>query len=324
MGVREGTTSVVPCLLGSFISGETKMKNYVLIFCLFATALTVACNKPPSPTPTAIPSQSAPGAKRYHLTGRVVSTDKRGNSVMIDGDAIPDFMEAMTMPYTVKDLSLLDKLTPGDKITADVVVQGDDSWIENVVVTGHTNAPPKPLAELHLPAAGDPVPDFKLVNQDNRPISLSQYRGRTLLVTFIYTQCPFPDFCPRLSHQFAEINRQLQSNPALYAKTHLLSISFDPAHDTPKALRAYAFSVAGIKSASLFQHWEFAVPKAADLPAIATFFGLAYVPEGAVINHSLSTAVVGPDGRIFKWYQDTDWNAADLVKDAAAAQNHAS
>ena len=300
------------------------MKNRALIFCLFVTVLAVSCNKPSSQTTTATPPQpAAPTAKRYHLTGRVVSTDKRGNSVLIDGDAIPDFMDAMTMPYTVKDLTLLDKLTRGDKITADVVVQGDDSWIENVVVTGHTTAPPKPITELHIPAAGDAVPDFKLINQDNHRISLSQYRGRTLLVTFIYTQCPFPDFCPRLSHQFAEINRQLETNPALYANTRLLSISFDPEHDTPKALRAYAFSVAGTKSAALFQHWEFAVPKAADLSAIATFFGLAYEKEGVVINHSVSTAVVGPDGRIFKWYSDTDWQPADLIKDAAAAEHMA-
>ena len=112
----------------------------------------------------------------------------------------------------------------------------------------------------------------------------------------------------------------MQSDPALYAKTHLLSISFDPENDTPKALRAYAFSVSGSKSASLFQHWDFAVPKAADLPAIASFFGLAIEKEGAVLNHSLSTAVVGPDGHIFKWYSDADWQPSDLIKDAAAAQ----
>jgi len=300
------------------------MKNRALILCLFITLLTLACNKPPSQTTTATPPPTAPAAKRYHLTGRVVSTDKRGSSVMIDGDEIPGFMAAMTMPYTVKDLTLLDKLAPGDKITADVVVQGDDSWIENVVVTGHTPAPPKPITELHIPAAGDAVPDFKLVNQDNRQISLRQYRGRTLLLTFIYTQCPFPDFCPRLSRQFAEINRQLESNPALYANTHLLSISFGPEHDTPKALRAYAFTVSGSKSAALFQHWEFAVPSPADLPAIATFFGLVYEKEGVVINHSLSTAVISSDGRIFKWYQDTDWQPADVIKAAADARYPAS
>ena len=279
----------------------------------------VACNK--AAPPAASPSAAAqPGVKRYHLTGRVVSTDKRGSSVLIDGDAIPNFMDAMTMGYTVKDLTLLDKLSPGDEITADVVVQGDNSWIENVVVTGHT-APPKPITQMHIPSVGDAVPDFKLVNEDNRSISLRRYRGRTLLLTFIYTRCPFPDFCPRLSRQFAEINRQLQTNPALYAKTRLVSVSFDPEHDTPKALRAYAFSLSGSKSPSLFQHWEFAVPRTADLPAIATFFALSYEKEGAVINHSTSTAVISPDGRIFKWYHDTDWRPTALIQDAADAQH---
>src|SRR5271165_6724242 len=124
------------------------MKYCLILICLISS---MACNKPAPPA--ASPTAAQPGVKRYHLTGRVVSTDKRGSSVMIDGEAIPDFMDAMTTPYTVKDLTLLDKLTPGDKITADVVVQGDDSWIENVVVIGHT-APPKPTTQLHIPAAG--------------------------------------------------------------------------------------------------------------------------------------------------------------------------
>ena len=197
-------------------------------------------------------------------------------------------------------------------------MQGDDSWIENVVVTGHST-PPKPTAQLHIPSAGDAVPDFKFVNQDNRPISLQRYRGQALLLTFIYTRCPFPDFCPRLSRQFAEINRQLASDPALQSKTHLLSISFDPEHDTPKVLRAYAFSCSGNPSPSLFQHWEFAAPHSADLAAIANFFGLDYDQDGAAITHSLSTAVIGPDGRIFKWYHDSAWQPSDLIKDAADA-----
>ena len=137
------------------------MKYFLILICLVSS---VACNQNSQPTVT-VPPQVKPAAKRYHLTGRVVSTDKRGSSVLIDGDAIPGFMSAMTMPYTVKDLSILDKLTPGDKIAADVVVQGDDSWIENVVVTGHTT-PPKPTTQLHIPVAATPY-----------PISLSSTRG---------------------------------------------------------------------------------------------------------------------------------------------------
>src|ERR1039457_6644637 len=116
-----------------------------LIFPLFLTGVMASCYKPAPQTPN-----SAQSVKRYHLSGRVVSTDKRANSVMIDGDDIPGFMAAMTMPYPVKDSSLMDKLKPGDQITADVVVRGDDSWLENAIVTGHST-PPKTTAQLHIP-----------------------------------------------------------------------------------------------------------------------------------------------------------------------------
>src|ERR1035441_10024878 len=92
--------------------------------------------------------------------------------------------------------------------------------------------------------------DFKLINQNGKRISLHQYRGQTLLLTLIYTRCPFPDFCPRVSHEFAAIDGQVRADPARYGRTHLLSISFDPAHDTPKVLRAYGFSCAGSKDSA--------------------------------------------------------------------------
>ena len=277
---------------------------------LLLLLLAMSCSKPAPQSPAHL--------QRYHLTGRIVSTDKRANSIMIDGDDIPGYMAAMAMPYPVKDPHLLDILKSGDQITADVLVQGDDSWIENVVVTGHS-APPQPAAPVHVPAAGDAVPNFKFINQDDHSISLRQYRGQALLLTFIYTRCPFPDFCPRVSHQFAEINRQIQADPTLSHKIHLLSITLDPAYDTPKILRAYGLSISGSKSSALFQSWEFAAPRLADLPSLANFFGLDYQKEGASITHSLSTAVIAPDGHIAKWYHDNDWKPSDLIKDAAAA-----
>ncbi len=292
-----------------------------LVLALLLCVIGATCSKSGQPTP----GQPAPvsGMQRYHLTGRVVSIDKRAKSVMIDAEDIPGYMTAMTMPYPVKDPGMLDKLAPGDQVTADVVVQGDDSWLENAVVTGHST-PPKPSSEMHIPAAGEAVPDFAFVNQDNRSISLRRYRGQVLLITFIYTRCPFPDFCPRISHQFAAINRQLQSDPTLGRRTHLLSVSFDPVHDTPKILRSYGLSCSGNDNPTVFRHWEFAAPRAADLPAISTFFGLDYQQDGSEkdgtsITHSLSTAVIGPDGKIFRWYHGSDWQPSDLIKDAADA-----
>jgi protein SCO1 len=283
---------------------------------LLLTLAAAACNKPPAPS-TASPQS---GAKRYPLKGKVVSVDLASGTANVAAEAIPGFMDAMTMPYEIHPASELGQLSPGDAIAAEVVVEDDKYWLENVRVIQHAAAPPpKPSAALEVPAPGDLLPDFRFTNQNGKRISLRQYRGRALLITFIYTRCPFPDYCPRLSRQFAEINRQLGTDPALEAKTHLLSISFDPAHDTPQVLRAYGLAAAGSQPAALFGHWEFVVPRAADLPELARFFGLTYLEDGAVITHSMSTAVIGPDGRIAKWYHDSDWQPGELIRAAADA-----
>ena len=264
-------------------------------------------------------------AKRYPFTGRVLSIDTQSHSALIDGDNIPGFMDAMAMSYKIKAASSLTQLTPGDSISADVVVDpatSDDAtpdyWLENVKVTAHGNNPaPTPTAQ-HIPAAGETVPDFSFVNQDGRKISLHQYSGKVLLVTFIYTRCPFPDFCPRVSSNFAEIYKQLDSNPALKT-VQLLSVSFDPGHDTPKVLRDYGFSVSHTHDVALFRRWEFASVASADLPRVADFFALTVKPENGLITHTLSTAVIGPDGKIVSWYHGGDWQVSDLIKDADTA-----
>ncbi|MGH9500126.1 MAG: SCO family protein [Terriglobales bacterium] len=258
-------------------------------------------------------------AKRYQLTGKVVTIDRPDLSVVINADAVPGFMAAMAMPYKVKTPDQLTSLTPGDSVAATIVVQNNDYWLESIRVTQHSTAPPGPASGLHLPSSGEMVPNFELVNQNNKRIFLDQYRGKVLLVTFIYTRCPFPDYCPRVTAQFAEVNRRLQADSALNSKTHLLSISFDPQHDTPEVLREYGFRWTESKQPSVFNHWEFAVPPAAQLIKMADFFGVTYNEDSGVINHSLSTAVIGSDGRIFSWYHGNGWQASDLVKDAAQA-----
>jgi len=167
--------------------------------------VTAACKSAPSS-----------GAKRYGFKGKVISVDKNARTANIDNEPIPGFMDPMVMPYTVKPPAMLDQLQPGDTITADVVVQQTDNsyWLENVKVTGHSTDPAaKPTSALHIPSPGDEVPDFNFINQNAQRISLHQYRGQTLLLTLIYTRCPFPDFCPRISHEFAAIDRQVRAEP---------------------------------------------------------------------------------------------------------------
>ena len=290
----------------------------LVIFLLCSTFIASSCHR-----------SKPPATKRYPFTGRIISVDPQTESANIDGDLVQGFMEPMVMTYKIKPASMLRQLSPGDSIAAEVVVvdhdprdenADSDYWLENVKVTGHAGQPPAagPKA-FHMPSPGEEVPDFAFTNQDGKRASLKQFRGKTLMITFIYTRCPFPDFCPRMSSNFAEIYKQLGSNPSL-ADTQLLSISFDPEHDTPKVLRNYGFSLAHTRDATMFRRWEFAVPKAADLPKIADFFALTVKSQGGQITHNLSTAVIGPDGKLVRWYHGGDWQVSDLIKDAASTR----
>lgn len=297
-------------------SSVTRLALSFVLAC--AAVFSVGCNR-----------NAAPSLKRYPFTGRVVALDKAKQSAIIDGDNIPGFMDAMAMDYKIKAATEFNQLAVGDSISAEVVVEGKDQdtatddWLENVKVTGHAKPAggkgAGPTSELHIPAAGEEVPDFQFTNQNGKRVSLKQYRGRVLFVTFIYTRCPFPDFCPRVGAQFAKLNQQLADDGALARKTHLLCVSFDPEHDTPRVLREYGFSLAHSRDAALFEHWEFVAPRAADLAQIASYFALSYKPESGWITHSLSTAVIGPDGKIVSWYHGGEWEVADLIKDAAGA-----
>jgi protein SCO1/2 len=268
--------------------------------------------------PPAQPSSSQ-NFKVYHLRGKVVSTDAAKGEVTLDHEAIPGFMEAMTMPYKLKDPSILGELHPGDVITADVLVSPDpdaDYLLDHIVVVAQAKPDYKPAVSYHVPVPGDPVPDFKLRNQDGQPIHLSQFHGKALLVTFIYTRCPTPDFCPRVSRNFAVLEKQLAANPALYAQTHLLSVSFDPEHDTPARLRAYGASYIGSDAKNAFSHWEFAVPDKSVLAEMAKFFDLGMTGNAdTTITHTLSTTLIGPNGKVVRFYPGNEWTVEQVFGD---------
>ena len=257
--------------------------------------------------------------KVYKLRGKVVSTDAAKGEATLNHEAIPGFMEAMTMPYKLKDASILSELHPGDVITADVLVSQDpnaDVLLDHLVVVAQGKPDYLPAVSYHVPARGDAVPDFKLRNQDGRPIHLGQFRGKALLVTFIYTRCPRPDFCPRVTRNFAEVNKELAANPAVYAKTQLLCVSFDPEHDTPERLRAYGATYIGSDAVDAFSHWEFAVPEKPVLKEMAQFFdvGISNGPD-ETITHTLSTTLIGPDGKVVRFYPGNEWTVEQVTAD---------
>ena len=261
--------------------------------------------------------QSQSQGKRYDLKGKVVSVDKRGRQVIITHETIPDFMEAMTMPFSLKDEWALDKLAPDDTVQATLVVDGDRSWLEDLVFSRTT---PDPSGATDAegkagPVAGDEVPDFPLVNQNGKTISFHQYRGRALILTFIYTRCPLPDYCPLMTQRFIEIDKALMQDPVIYEKTRLLSISVDPEFDTPKVLRRYGAAATGKGKEEKFEHWEFAAGSAEQVKNVAQYFGLQYWPEGDQIIHALRTAIIAPDGKLLKLYTGNEWKPSEILSD---------
>jgi len=260
-------------------------------------------------------------ARHYALHGKIMSVDKLGHELIIDHDAIPGFMEAMTMPYSVSDDAMLTQVSPGDEIEADLKVQGEQIAIDKLDVTAKAKpgSVPAEAKPMHIPQVGEAVPDFAFTNQSGRRIHLQDYRGKTLLVTFFYTRCILNDYCPRMNGNFAKLDKTLAKSPDLYAKTHLLSISFDPDHDTPEVLRSYGAAYTERYTREDFKHWEFATAKLEQMKALADFFGVYYEKDGTSITHSLSTAVIGSDGKIAAWYPGNRWQPEEALQAVNAA-----
>lgn len=289
----------------------------VVIAILLLTSIGVVCagcEKAP------VANQDPAGTRRFSMRGKVITIDKPTQEIVVDHEAIPGFMGAMAMPYPVKDAKSLDQLSVGDEIRADVVVTDGKPVLENIIVTKKANgtAPPSGAAEL-MPQPGEDVPDFKLVNQDGRRISLKQFRGKAVLLTFIYTRCPLPDYCPLMNTNFSTIEESLRKNAPAFASTHLLSISFDSKNDTPALLRKYGDGYLKSSGDKMFDHWEFAVTSADEMVEMGKFFGLTVKEDQGQIVHSMSTAIISPDGKIFKWYHGNDWKSADVLNDLLSA-----
>jgi protein SCO1 len=264
------------------------------------------------------PRRSA-NEKRYPLKGKVVSVEKVDRTATIAHQEVPGYMPAMTMPFKIKNDADLEMLKPGDEITATLVVDDLASWIEiTAIVEGGSPLTPTAVVPGE-PKPGDEIPDFGLVNQDGKRLHLSQFKGKALALTFIYTRCPQPDQCTLMSNNFAAIDRELAKTPDVYDRVHLLTISFDPDYDTPKVMRSYGAGHTGRYSDESFQHWEFLTGSKDEVKGISQFFGLRYYHDTETgdeqVIHSLRTAVIGPDGKLFKLYRGNEWKPEDIVAD---------
>jgi len=289
-------------------------KSFFLLACII---LFVGCKSENLPQ-TSISTQPSTPQKAFTIRGKVIAAN--ANQVTLDGENVPGFMEAMTMDYKLKDPSVASELHPGDRITAKVLADrtpdGEYSnvQLDNIVVIAQARLDYKPAVSYHVPTPGDAVPDFHLLNQNDRTIHLDQFKGKLVLLTFIYTRCQLADFCPRMSRNFADIDKALAADPALYKQTHLISISFDPAYDTPKVLRSYGGAYTGNYTNEKFLHWDFAAPTKKDLAPVTQYFNVGVTPgDNRSLTHSLSTILIGKDGKIIAWYPTNDWDPKDVV-----------
>ena len=251
--------------------------------------------------------------REYELRGQVLAVDATRQEITIKHEDIKGFMPAMTMPFKVRDKALLEGRAPGDLLTATLVVRESDAYLSAIQANGTaplSEAPPATHA-VDVLGEGDLAPEASFVDEAGRPRRLAEWRGRTLAVTFIYTRCPLPDFCPRMDRNFAEAQRTIMADPRLRDRVHLLSVSFDPTFDTPAVLAEHAKRVGAQGSM-----WNFVTGERGAIDDVAARFGMSVIRsdmEMPEIVHNLRTAVIGGDGRVVTIFTGNDWTPADLV-----------
>jgi protein SCO1/2 len=186
------------------------------------------------------------------------------------------------------------------------------------VITQEDSVEGNPTGGTPEPKPGDEVPNYRLVNQNGDAIRIHDYKGKALLLTFIFTRCQDPNQCTLMSGNFANIHQELEKQPEIRNKTHLLSVTFDPEYDTPKVLRSYGSAYTGKYADETFHHWEFASGTADEVKNVAQYFGMRYHRDEAgkeQMIHTLATALVGPDSRLIKLYRGNDWKSEDVLRD---------
>ena len=263
---------------------------------------------------TLLPIGCQSSTKRYDLHGQVLAVNLAQDEIAVRHDEISGLMPAMAMQYKVADSAEIRDLKVGDDISATLVVSKsrDRSWLEKIRVTGHSAsaaADSRPANRMLF--LGEVVPDIPLVNQDGRTIHFANFSGQALLITFIYTRCPMPDYCPRLSSQFARVHDELKKHPSDYPRTHLLTISFDPEYDSPAVLRKYGLAYLDGQETG-FSQWDFATVTANDLERLAAAFGLQYEHQDNQIVHTMNIILVAPNSTVRK-YWSTEWTWQELT-----------
>jgi protein SCO1/2 len=246
--------------------------------------------------------------REYRLAGQILAVDRQLNRVTIRHQDIEGFMPAMTMPYPVRDARLLNGRVAGELVDATLSVQGTDAWVSRLTVTG--KAPITEAAPLLGLGPGDRIADAALVDQDGAPMRVADLRGHAAVVSFIYTRCPLPEYCPTIEARLGAVQLAIKADQAL-AGTRVLAVTLDPAHDTPPVLAVHARERHADPSV-----WRFASGTADAIDAFGRQFGLAVTrtsSEPSGIEHNLRTVILDPDLRIVAVLTGSDWPASEAI-----------
>jgi protein SCO1/2 len=284
--------------------------------------LLAACQRESNAPRSPAAQDPATNIQVFAVKGLVRGLDPENALVHIEHEAIPGYMEQMTMPFDVKDTNELSGLLMGDAVSFRLLVTETEGWIDQIVKIPLTRVTlkPKPRPPVRVTRVveplevGDPIPDYPFTNQLGRAISLHQFRGQALGLTFIFTRCPYPTFCPRMSANFAQAGQQLLAQTDGPTNWHLLSVSFDPDYDTPAVLKAYAEGYAYDPN-----RWSFATGAMIEIDAITEQFGMVFAPDGPFFSHNVRTAVIDPHGRVQRIFVGNEWKVADFVAEMVKA-----
>lgn len=272
-------------------------------------------------------------AKKYEVSGLLLAADSSKHTITVSCKEIPDYMQAMVMSFPVRDAKLPDGLQPGATIGFTLVVDEASSYVEGVRILPFESLELDPTqarrlkllenaTSAHPPSAdvlraGQRVPDFHLMDQNQQSLSLSELSGKVVALTFVYTRCPLPDYCVRLSNNFGVLQRRFADR--MGRDLVLLTVVIDPVHDQPQVLKDYA------RTWKADPHsWHFLTGPVADIQQLCRRFDMAYYPDEALFVHSFHTVVIGRSGRLVANLEGNTFTAkqlGDLIEAVQARRN---
>lgn len=290
------------------------MKCLTSFFAVVLMVLLTGCDNS-DPKPQLQDSSTNAVERVFDTRGVVRSVPEGGRTIVVRHEEIPDYMPKMTMELNVRDPNEIAGLERDDEITFQLVATKDTHWIQQIKRVGKAapSEPETPAPGFTLTkelAVGDAIPDYELLAEDGHPVRFSEFRGKALAFTFIFTRCPLPDFCPRMENNFAGARTLILTNASAGTNWQFLSISFDPEFDTPEVLRSHA---------RLYRHdnpdrWLFATASLKVLATLAPELDLMLAKENGSISHNLRTVVLDPQGRIHKQFNGNRWTSEDLAE----------